>query len=103
MHTDPATAEDRAAAIAEIRERFAAVDGIPFREAFSHWHLDDVRTLLSELEAAQARLDTIEKLHQPTTIPERRDLVCTGKHGAWQHWPCAEARALGLGEEGDEA
>lgn len=66
--------------------------------------LGDAETLLSELEAAQARLDAATDLHWPTTIDGRLDLVCgnSSDHGAWRHWPCPDAEALGLGKESDD-
>lgn len=73
---------------------------------------DDLPFLLSLVEqlqgqldkAAQARLDAATDLHWPTTIDGRLDLVCgnSSDHGAWRHWPCPDAEALGLDKENTE-
>lgn len=62
--------------------------------------VEEIHSLRNRGVEASMRLRAIKKLHQPTTIPERRDLVCQGRHGIWMHWPCMEARALGA-REGD--
>lgn len=75
----------------------------------------DVPVLLSELEAAQARLDKVRALHQRCDDGEqgyRPDgsygtvapcCKTCGSYGEYtEPWPCATARALGLGEEGTE-
>ncbi len=76
---------------------------------------EDVPFLLSELEAAQARLDKVRALHQRCDDGEqgyRPDggygtvapcCETCGSYGEYtEPWPCATARVLGLGEEGDE-
>jgi hypothetical protein len=62
-----------------------------------------LRGLKRDHAALAAKVEAATELHWPTTIDGRRDLVCgnSADHGAWRHWPCPDARALGLDQKGN--